>query len=142
MHNRKQRPANLCSVRTTFLRNFLVVEAVLRKNTTINETIAKFAEAIMNVRGIDEFSDLISVLIREEWERRQPSAAMAERVAQLEAELRAYRSQQTSSQQPAPSASSPAPAPSVSPAPLATPEHPRKTPGPRAKVRKRTSPSK
>lgn len=42
----------------------------IRKNTTISEAILHRAEKLMAARGFDDYSEFISALVREEWERR------------------------------------------------------------------------
>ncbi len=44
----------------------------IRKNTTISEAILERAEKLMALRGYDDYSEFISALVREEWERRHP----------------------------------------------------------------------
>ncbi len=44
----------------------------IRKNTTIGKNILERADAVMKARGFDDFSEFISALIREEYERRHP----------------------------------------------------------------------
>lgn len=45
-----------------------------RKNISLNLTIQQRAETLIKLRAFTGLSDLLSALIREEWERRHPPA--------------------------------------------------------------------
>ncbi len=49
--------------------------ASIRKNVTFTQEVLDRAQAVMGVRAIDEFSQYLATLIREEYERRGAPAA-------------------------------------------------------------------
>jgi len=110
--------------------------STIRKNITIQSEIVERAEQVMRVRAIDNFSKMLDILIREEYERRQPAPAMLARAAETEQELRAGIERKLST-----GPTSPAELPTIQAQQPAVPtrarsRRPQKNPSPRRRARK------
>ena len=64
----------------------------IRTNITIHPGVREQAQAIMDLRKFDEFSDLLATLIREEYDRRiAPPGGQVKDLGKLKQELAAHR---------------------------------------------------